>query len=49
MEKVLDNNTSRLGTPVDVANLVCFISSPVAAYINGANIRIDGGSTVSVN
>lgn len=49
MQTVLDNNTNRLGTPEDVANLVCFIASPLADYINGANLRIDGGSTTSVN
>jgi len=49
LETVLDNNTGRLGTPQDVAALVCFVASPLAGYINGANLRIDGGSTGSVN
>lgn len=49
MQTVLDNNTNRLGTPEDVANLICFIASPLADYINGANLRVDGGSTTSVN
>ncbi|MEM6312931.1 MAG: SDR family oxidoreductase, partial [Planctomycetota bacterium] len=35
----------RAGTPADVANLVAFLCSPDAAYINGELITIDGGST----
>jgi 3-oxoacyl-[acyl-carrier protein] reductase len=49
LETVLDNSTGSIGTPEDVANLVCFVASPLAGYIDGANLRIDGGSTVSVN
>lgn len=49
LETVLDNNVGRIGTPEDVAHFVCFVASPLAAYINGANLRIDGGSTISVN
>lgn len=35
----------RLGTPADIANLVAFLASDEAAYINGAEIVIDGGLT----
>lgn len=49
LETVLDNNVGKLGTPEDVANLVCFVASPLAGNINGANLRTDGGSTISVN
>jgi NAD(P)-dependent dehydrogenase (short-subunit alcohol dehydrogenase family) len=34
----------RIGAPLDVANLVVFLASPLAAYITGQNIVIDGGS-----
>ncbi|MDU9393649.1 SDR family NAD(P)-dependent oxidoreductase [Pseudomonas japonica] len=37
----------RLGRPHEVADLVAFVSSPKAAYINGANLRIDGGFLAS--
>lgn len=33
----------RVGTPDDVANTVLFLASPFAAYINGAEILVDGG------
>ncbi len=34
----------RLGKPEEVADLVCFLASRSAAFINGAYILIDGGS-----
>jgi 3-oxoacyl-[acyl-carrier protein] reductase len=35
----------RLGTPEEIAELVAFLCSPQAAYINGAAILADGGLT----
>ncbi|HJS77417.1 MAG TPA: SDR family oxidoreductase [Burkholderiales bacterium] len=31
------------GQPADIANLVCFLASPLARYITGAVIPVDGG------
>lgn len=36
----------RLGDPADVAALVAFLLSDDAAFINGANVPIDGGQTI---
>jgi NAD(P)-dependent dehydrogenase (short-subunit alcohol dehydrogenase family) len=36
----------RIGTAEDVANLVVFLASPMASYITGQSIVIDGGSVL---
>ncbi len=33
----------RLGTSLEVADLICFIASPAAGYITGASLDINGG------
>ena len=45
----LDNPTGRLAHPDDVAYAVAMLCSPRADHINGANLRVDGGSTVTIN
>jgi 3-oxoacyl-[acyl-carrier protein] reductase len=39
LREVLNNPTGLLGTIEDVANLVTFVASPLASYINGAAIQ----------
>ncbi|WP_284466927.1 SDR family NAD(P)-dependent oxidoreductase [Actinomadura madurae] len=39
------NPSGRLGTEDDIAAAVAFLASPLAGYINGTNLRIDGGIT----
>ena len=48
LAEILDNPVGRLGRPSEVADLVAFVASPLAGYVNGANLRIDGGSTAVV-
>lgn len=38
----------RAGTPEEVAPAVVFLASEEASFINGANLRVDGGSVASV-
>jgi 3-oxoacyl-[acyl-carrier protein] reductase len=49
IREVLYNPLGRLGRVEEVANFVAYVASPLADYINGANLRIDGGSTASIN
>ena len=43
-ERLLDTLTvRRWGEPADVANLICFLSSDLAAYITGTMIDVSGG------
>jgi 3-oxoacyl-[acyl-carrier protein] reductase len=48
LAEILDNPVGRLGRPDEVAALVALVASPLAGYINGANLRIDGGSTAVI-
>ncbi|WP_084534651.1 SDR family oxidoreductase [Nocardia yamanashiensis] len=41
--------SDRLAEPAEIAALVAFVASPYGASINGANLRIDGGLTPTVN
>jgi 3-oxoacyl-[acyl-carrier protein] reductase len=38
----------RLGRPEEVAHVVTFLASELSSYVTGAEIRVDGGATVSV-
>jgi 3-oxoacyl-[acyl-carrier protein] reductase len=44
VKNMVPNPTGRLGRPRDIAAAVTFVASPLAGYINGANIRVDGGT-----
>jgi NAD(P)-dependent dehydrogenase (short-subunit alcohol dehydrogenase family) len=37
----------RIGTPQDVARVVCFLASPYAGYVTGQTLNVDGGIVMS--
>ena len=39
----------RMGTAEDVASVALFLASDLAAYVNGANIVVDGGRTATTH
>ncbi|MFD8457159.1 SDR family oxidoreductase [Streptomyces antimycoticus] len=38
----------RLGTPDELAAVVCFLATPLASYVTGTTIAVDGGLTRSM-
>ncbi|TXC70268.1 SDR family oxidoreductase [Sphingomonas ginsenosidivorax] len=49
-EKVFDlPPAGRLGTPEDLAAVVCLLASPLSGFVTGANYRVDGGQVRSLN
>jgi 3-oxoacyl-[acyl-carrier protein] reductase len=49
LEEILDNPVGRFGRVEEVADAVVFLASASAAFINGANVRIDGGGAGNIN
>jgi len=42
------NPTGRMGTPQEIANAVAFLASPVASFVTGTNLVVDGALTRGV-
>jgi NAD(P)-dependent dehydrogenase (short-subunit alcohol dehydrogenase family) len=43
MREAANRPLGRVGTPDDVANAVLFLASPMASWITGAALVVDGG------
>ena len=49
-DKVFDlPPAGRLGTPEELALVICMLASPRSGFVTGANYRVDGGQIRSVN
>jgi NAD(P)-dependent dehydrogenase (short-subunit alcohol dehydrogenase family) len=48
VEQFVQNDVGRFGKPEEVATAVAYLTSPMADYVTGALLRIDGGHTRSV-
>jgi 3-oxoacyl-[acyl-carrier protein] reductase len=46
---VVPLSVARLGRVDDVAHAVAYLASPLADFIDGANLRVDGGSVTAIN
>jgi len=38
----------RFATPQEVADVIAFLCSPAASYVNGINVPVDGGRCLSL-
>lgn len=49
-DKVFDlPPAGRLGSPEDLALVICMLASPMSGFVTGANYRVDGGQIRSLN
>ena len=44
VEHLVQNPAGRAGNAEEVADVVTFLASPRAGYVNGTNVRVDGGA-----
>jgi NAD(P)-dependent dehydrogenase (short-subunit alcohol dehydrogenase family) len=42
-------SVNRIGHVDDIANAVTYLASPLADFVDGANLRVDGGYVTAIN
>jgi 3-oxoacyl-[acyl-carrier protein] reductase len=47
--EVVPTSVGRIGRVDDIANAVTFLASPLADFIDGSNLRVDGGYVTAIN
>ena len=47
--EVVPTSVGRMGRVEEVAHAVTFLASPLADFIDGANLRVDGGFVTAIN
>ena len=47
--ELLPNDGGLMGKPDDLGAVIAFLASPLSRFVSGANWRVDGGSTASIN
>ena len=48
VQNIAPNDVGRFGRPEEIAAAVAYLASPIADYVSGATIRVDGGTIRSV-
>ena len=49
LANVVRQTVDRVGEPADIAFAVTYLASPLSDFVNGANLRVDGGASPAVN
>ena len=49
IKEVVPASVGRIGRVEEVAHAVAFLASPLADFIDGANLRVDGGFVTAIN
>ncbi len=47
--EMFPNPSGRVGRIEDIAAMAAFVASPMAGFVNGANLRVDGGRVPTIN